>query len=107
MSFQIEEPDSENNNINSYFGNDPSNDEDNNLIDVYEPLLPADGNTIQLLLAAGGNVETYAYQWFSANKYPNKTVVHYQGMTLVVNKIDPYEDAGLYIYYLNDRSDHN
>jgi hypothetical protein len=110
VDFQVElsvTPDT-NNVVGSFFGDDDDNSPQSNLTDVTEPLLPADGNTMQLLLTAGGNVETFAYQWFSTGQYPEKTIVHYHNRNLVVNRIDDYFDlAGIYIYYLNDRSDHN
>lgn len=104
-NFKIKLPDAPNNTSGGFFGDDAVNQTGSAWIDVYDPILPADGNTLNLLLNPGGNVETYAYQWFSKKEYPMKTLVNYDGVKLVVNRIDPYKIAGFSIYYLNDRSD--
>ncbi|GAX04072.1 hypothetical protein IWT140_01709 [Secundilactobacillus pentosiphilus] len=104
-NFKIQLPDEPNSDSGGFFDDTPDNQTSPTLIDVYDPILPADGNTLNLLLNPGGNVVTYAYQWFSKKEYPMKTLVFYHGMSLVVNRIDPYVIAGFSIYYLNDRSD--
>lgn len=82
-------------------------------VDNYEPLIAVGnsataqvGNAVQQL--AGGDAETYAFEWLSRKDLPVKTRIKYHDQDLEIDKIGPYLDqVGANLYFLQGRSDAN
>lgn len=93
------------------FGNPTTVDSD--WQNVTEPIITVGSSATATLgnqaqLVNGTNAETYAYEWFSRLDLPMKTAVEYKGKQFNINKRVNYSDvAGIFIYYLQGRSDSN
>lgn len=64
--------------------------------------------TNKLIKLPGGVTESFAFEWISKIDVPNETVVKYGDRMLQVVRKSPLDDlAGVYIYLLRGRGDHD
>lgn len=93
--------------FNDQNSSDDQDSDDKMTKDLYEPFVPSNSPNTWVQSFAG-TTNQYNYEWYSHDKYPMGTIVHYQDKTLTVKSIvDHSEDFGIYMYYLQDWSDNH
>jgi len=93
--------------VDDQWGDETKTIDDLKWLKVREPLISVSNSANTLVKLPGGDAASYSWEWLSRMQVPDRTIVSYHKQQFsVVHYGDVADIAGVYLYFLQGRSDH-